>query len=514
MADMDYIVVDCLLNSAKLAERAKGKLQAELDIDAMLSKSWRQIERDALIGTFGDITPAIFDPGLAALPDYFKARQEASAVVEPGYEEADLDKGKLPFKLKLHASYFAHPRVGLQHLVQVLCGDLFGRGTLEIESDVTVRSVDLTPLKKSFAEHFKDKPLTIDDIRAAFGLNGAKPIYGKADAKLDLPLLAFSVKPRNGLDTATFERNALGVLRAGFNLVEVDVRNIDFLEKPWRDAYARIAKAALEIDTHMARFSLNLSAPADLALQYAEEFAALHAGKGPWAVKVDGGLDGLSTILALRERFKGRQPIITCYPILGPALGPQIGADTFREMLILAGVDIIYPGGAPRFGVGNFVDAGKLERGYNRYWSIINDGRPMPTIAAGVHAGQLPTYYRMFGPNVAYFLGGGVALHRNGAFWQPRGGIFRGARKPELGKRITMDQAVGGAELCRFAVEQAASTGDSEILFDLLGVTRDHYVDPQNPGEGDPRRFDFEKPKDFLKGPIKDFVERKKAGAK
>ena len=32
----------------------------------------------------------------------------------------------------------------------------------------------------------------------------------------------------------------------------------------------------------------------------------------------------------------------------------------------------------------------------------------MPSIAGGVHAGQLPAYFEIFGPPVAYFLGGGV----------------------------------------------------------------------------------------------------------
>jgi ribulose 1,5-bisphosphate carboxylase large subunit-like protein len=35
----------------------------------------------------------------------------------------------------------------------------------------------------------------------------------------------------------------------------------------------------------------------------------------------------------------------------------------------------------------------------------------MPTIAGGVHPGHLHACYELLGPNVAYFLGGAVALH-------------------------------------------------------------------------------------------------------
>jgi hypothetical protein len=38
----------------------------------------------------------------------------------------------------------------------------------------------------------------------------------------------------------------------------------------------------------------------------------------------------------------------------------------------------------------------------------------MPTIAGGVHPGQLQAFYELVGPKVAYFLGGAVALHPEG----------------------------------------------------------------------------------------------------
>lgn len=323
-----------------------------------------------------------------------------------------------------------------------------------------------------------------------------------------MPLLAFSFKPRNGLTQSEFKRIAEGVLRAGFNLVEMDVRNVEFMDKSWRDAFAEVARSALNVTTHVARFSLNLSGPADLVIPYAEEFRLLHASHGPWVVKVDGGLDGISTIQALRQHFgEADRPIITCYPILGAPLQSRIGVDTFRDMLVLSGADIIYPGGAPRIGDGDFVDRERDVRGVRRYRDILSQGWPMPSIAGGVHAGQLPAYFEIFGPGVSYFLGGGVALHLNGAYFDTNPITNPGqasAQRPELGKEIRLKQQVGGAELCRFAIEASAVARDNEELRKMLAYTREHYA-----AEGTPSgaKFQFVNPKGILSGSIRSFKE-------
>jgi ribulose 1,5-bisphosphate carboxylase large subunit-like protein len=38
----------------------------------------------------------------------------------------------------------------------------------------------------------------------------------------------------------------------------------------------------------------------------------------------------------------------------------------------------------------------------------------MPTVAGGVYPGQLHGFYEHLGPKVAYFVGGAVALHKDG----------------------------------------------------------------------------------------------------
>jgi hypothetical protein len=506
----DYVVVDCTLRSDVLRETSKSLVSSEMEgkIGPLVDKVWEQVRRDALIGTFTEFNAELFGHGSLAYDDLQKTA-DAAAQINPEFGAADLGSGILPFTLRLQAKWFMEPRIGLQQLIHVLCGDIFSRAVSDLRASIDVKRVSLGALEDHFFAHYRStRSHDIKAIRQLFGLDDAKLRYASGK-KANLPLLAFSFKPRNGLSPAQFKRIALGVLAAGFNLVEVDVRNVDAFaeDATWRNTFGEIAQKATEQSTHIARFSLNLTGPADLAIKYAEIHKALHPKSGPWVVKVDGGLDGLATIQALRTHFAAdEQPIITCYPILGLPLQRMIGADTFRDMLVLSGADIIYPGGAPRFGAGDFIDRERDEKGVRRYQELLTRGWPMPSVAGGVHAGQLPAYFEIFGPDVCYFLGGGVAGHLNGAFFDTYPtNPARDAKTPEMGKPIKQDQAVGGAELCRFAVEAAALSGDFGKLENMLAMTRDHYV-RDNPS--DPK-YQFVNPKKILGGAIRSFRAQK-----
>ena len=177
----------------------------------------------------------------------------------------------------------------------------------------------------------------------------------------------------------------------------------------------------------------------------------------------------------------------------------------------MSGADIIYPGGAPRIGDGDFVDFERAEQGVRRYKAMTARGWPMPSIAGGVHAGQLPAYYEILGPEVAYFLGGGVALHLGCAFFdskKPKSFLSRNSTKPKLGAPIEATQQVGGAELCRFALEAAAWTSDSDKLRAMLRSTRDHYVKFVE-GQASSGKYQFVDPKQVLVGSIRSFREKR-----
>jgi hypothetical protein len=225
-------------------------------------------------------------------------------------------------------------------------------------------------------------------------------------------------------------------LKAGFHLVEIDTRNLR-LDDEELERLVDLAKEAEKVgdsEGRITRFSPNLSVPGHLAIGYVKQF--LEATKDPVVIKVDGGLDGISSCQAIRTKIdrskfqdkppgalvkSGKTPIITCYPLLRETLGDRVTKDFFIDALALSGADIIYPGGRPNLYAENSVGGRRslgVEKGLiepvRRYHRYVHQGWPMPTVAGGIFAGELHSYYELLGPDVAFFLGGGVALHKDG----------------------------------------------------------------------------------------------------
>ena len=318
------------------------------------------------------------------------------------------DHSEVRFSFGLPTELFPVHMGGLQLLVNLLAGDMFPTEALGCRwSNVHVHSVELPEdLRLAAMGSFRNNAHTLDDIRGAFRLLD------------DRPLMAFSLKPRVGPTFDETRRIALDVLEAGFNIVELDARNLALRSAPL-DRWIQLGKEAARVGNHVTAFAPNLSIPApqlhDVVARWTAEIAPL----GPPVVKIDGGLDGLSSLQAVRLRLSGTaSPFITTYPILRNQLGSAIGDSTWVDFLSLSGADIVYPGGRPTFPNERRPVWGAHVQGWSRaarvYDDIIKRQWPMPTIAGGVHPGQLQALYELVGPKVAYFLGGAVALHPEG----------------------------------------------------------------------------------------------------
>ncbi|MDD9943435.1 MAG: RuBisCO large subunit C-terminal-like domain-containing protein [Myxococcales bacterium] len=360
-------------------------------------KVGRQMARDASHGSFGEIQ--YFDHGADGL-----VRHEVCLPNTKGVSDS------ATIVLKLEPSIFPVEGGGLQHLLGVL-SDTFGAGYARWGAlSGEVRSVRL-PFATS---KYRGPAHTVREIREAFQLNEGEP------------LLAFSVKPRVGLGKDDLLRVCTEVLSEGFHIVEVDTRDIGWLGM---SDWIEISKAAASVDAkRVTRFSCNLTIPWHKAEPKYRDLLA--ATSHPRVVKVDVGYEGLGTMQALRDTFgnKDEAPIITCYPIIRNALGTCVPLDTLIEVAALSGADIIYPGGRPsipKLAGENFenyrgtrstenLDESGRWRSVQRYADMIERGFPMPTVAGGIHPGELHAYYEWLGPDVAYFLGGAVALHKDG----------------------------------------------------------------------------------------------------
>jgi ribulose 1,5-bisphosphate carboxylase large subunit-like protein len=212
------------------------------------------------------------------------------------------------------------------------------------------------------------------------------------------------------------------------------------------EQWIQLGKEAAQVGQHITAFAPNLSIPAPQLLDVVARWTSEVAPHGPPVIKIDGGLDGLSSLQAVRVGINGGQsPFITTYPILRNQLGSAIGDSTWVDFLSLSGADIVYPGGRPTFPNERRPVWGAHVQGWSRaariYDDIISRQWPMPTIAGGVHPGQLQAFYELVGPKVAYFLGGAVALHPEG---------------PVEGAKLCVEVLESAVSLAR----EAAASGD------------------------------------------------------
>lgn len=387
------------------------------------------------------------------------------------------DHIEVEFTLRLPEELFPVSRGGLQHLVNLLAGDMFPSEVSGCRwTDLKVGSVDLPERMQAEAiGEFRAHAHDIESIRGTFAL---------AD---DRPLLAFSLKPRVGPTFEEIRRMTLDVLAAGFNVVELDARH-NALYSATIEQWIELGREAAAVGTHKTAFSPNLTVSGpqlvDIAARWVEEVAPL----GPAVIKVDGGLDGLTNLQSLRTRLDTTtRPIVTTYPILRNQFASAIGQDTWTNMLALSGADVVYPGGRPTFpDERRPVWGARLDdwiHAAERYDTMVQRGWPMPTIAGGVHPGHLHACYELLGPKVAYFLGGAVALHPTS--------VREGAKLCVA----VLDHAVELAEEAREEQRPFADALPAKLLRRLENaryqITGEDYFPPATIFDGDasPRTF-------------------------
>ena len=359
------------------------------------NKIAKQIERDAGVGSYMDFSP-----------EYCSWENEPSYYARvTGLERGD---DSYRFVLSLSADMLPVEGGGLQHLLGILLGDLFALSIPGYQFQLKVSSVSLPDDYRNATEEafVRGKAHSIPDIRSEFRLPDKQP------------LLAFSFKPRIGTTIKTLREVTEGVLKAGFHIVEMDTRDIRLGDGRFAELLD-LAKSVVSLcPDHVTRFAINVTQPADQVVDYVQQI--VEATPKPHVVKIDGGLDGISACQAVRRHFRCEDgaPIITSYPLLRSSLDRGVG-QLFLDSLVLSGADIVYVGGRPTIGTPSR-DLGASDRhalleSVSRYrWLTHSQKRPMPTIAGGIYAGQLHAYYDMLGPDVAYFLGGAVALHKDG----------------------------------------------------------------------------------------------------
>lgn len=396
---MDYVTVR--LEVRIELDRATRRYADEAPSEDQVMSAIDQCLADAVDGTFGALGPAARP---ASNP--VKAKLHGGPMIEE-----PMNGGRtVEFSFGLPAEMFPVAVGGFQHLIGILAGEAFPNqvGACLLKSP-KVKAVELPEAMVQTAKSlFHRSDRTIDHIRTAFQISD--PLE---------PLVAFSFKPRLGFDLPFAERITQDVVNAGVRLVEFDTRNLEDPALAF-EGWVRLAGTAAHAGARhrrVATFAPNLSHTAPTAIDLASRWCNRKEVPVPRVVKVDGGLDGLSTLQGIR-RHLSNEPIVTTYPLLRTAMKNYVGsADAWIDLLALSGADIIYPGNRPTFNEARNVggdDTRSLHLSAERYKKYTRQGWPMPTFAAGVHPGHLHAVYELVGPDVAYFLGGAIALHPAG----------------------------------------------------------------------------------------------------
>lgn len=377
------------------------------DIEAAFEKFLRQIERDVLSGTFDDYDASIFRN--KASFDAFTERSSAASCAVTELSAEGADNGNFQFRIELEPTLFSDPGYGLQRLVHTLASDLFERRVHAYQGKVAVSEILFGSVKDAMVAAYRPQSHTRDAVRAAFAL------------KVNRPLLAFSLKPRGCLTADDYEHLVAAAFDNGCNIVELDTRDLTLDLGDRLALFVKLSELALaRSKERVCRFGANLSGPAHIVGPYLERLSKLHADydpDAPWVVKVDGNLDGLSTIQAIRAGGYAlhKQPIITCYPVLKYALQSALGRNAFVEMLAMSGADIIYPGQSPDFGSSNNrIDVERVAASQTHYQRMAKGDFPMLSVAGGIFINSVHACLSVLGPDIAFFAGGGIALSKKG----------------------------------------------------------------------------------------------------
>lgn len=399
--------------------KIKGLMQLKEESKIHYEEIIGQIARDAAYGTYHEL-PNNLAEKLIDFRDYAKV------------ENAEPLEGKtniFSFEISISQEIFPIDEGGIQHFISTAVGDLFSGNTpnKDIEK-IVINSIDWETIKSNNSDN-------INIIRSKFNLENLEP------------LMAFTFKPRFGLNTDDFIEISKQVFCAGFHIVEPDTRKI--LLNSEKEKFIEFAKDLNQLSCkHTKAFSLNLSNRINDVDEIIRKLSSDNSS--PIVVKIDGSLDGLT----LMQKAKATNPdcIITCYPLLKNQFKSKIPTDFLNQATVFCGADIMYPSGRANIHdtVRNYgsTERHAINNSARRYAKYIESGTFIPTVAGGVTPAQLHIFYELYGPNIAFFLGGAVALHQDG---------------PEHGARLCMN-------IIHHAVEyrQQHLTGEAEDISEKL----------------------------------------------
>lgn len=223
---------------------------------------------------------------------------------------------------------FSFENEGLNHFIGTIAGNFIRNRNIE---DIIVDDFEFTTDE---LDYFSGPKMTIKEMKSSF--------FSKT-LKTPRPLLAFSIKPRIGLNPDDYEKIITEANQAGVDIVEDDERLVSPTYCTFSSRVERIKKL-IDSKKAISKFSVNITGnPHDLKERINEAYSA-----GIRIFKLDVTVAGFDSLHFLRKTLNKKEEncLITVFPDVHGPVYRCLSRQFILKLSRLCGADIMY-GGTP-----------------------------------------------------------------------------------------------------------------------------------------------------------------------
>ncbi|MCL0082432.1 RuBisCO large subunit C-terminal-like domain-containing protein [Dehalococcoidia bacterium] len=243
------------------------------------------------------------------------------------------------------------------------------------------------------------------------GVQGVRELLGVHDR----PLVAFSIKPRLGMEPHETADAAVQAVRGGVDIVEDDERLLNPAYCPIEERVKAVKEALAKVESHAGKkiYSVNVSCRPDRMIELVERVL----GAGADALKIDVLATGFPALAGVADHVRTKKPPVPIfvYPALYTIYESAIRREVLLELSRFVGADIVYAGAPKLVGRMDVVDSILRLRHYHEILlrpieHATQIKRTMPSVSTQVHPGIINYLFKAIGrTQFAYFIGGGIA---------------------------------------------------------------------------------------------------------
>ncbi len=378
----------------------------QIDNDYIDAKVTESLVRDISWGTYTEDLKSIAKKH----PNYIEKVKLYEPKIEPRFNAVTEGKFALTFKDEM----FDLDSEGIDHFIATIAGDVLAyRGIKKIQ----VKDFEFD--EQIYSNFFSGPKYGIAELYNNF--------FKKTLKGVERPILAFSVKPRLGLNENEYGLIYEMAAKGGVDLIEDDERLID----PIYCRFESRAKVMASIQSkYNSKFSINITGPIDKMKNRIDFVAAL----GLNFVKVDVLVTGFDSLREVSRYIQEKtyDIAITCYPDISNSYR-NLSKEFIIKMARLCGADIIYTSTPNWSRVGTDFDETEyyknlqnIERKLESHKILLEPigsssiKTSLPTISNGCnisHAELIQSVYKKIfniSDKYAFFVGGGISDYPKG----------------------------------------------------------------------------------------------------